>query len=214
MFYIIDEVAISKHGAFNQKGPSQLLSAFRHLFVTVALVFVCTIVCATGAFANYLDMTATPIYQSMIQVQMNYNSGKTYRVEWGSGSAEFPASSCYGAPNTCLYTIGNLQCHTVYEVRAKWKGRAWQYSSVRTNCGVPCPHGGWFDGANCQIGQAPAGTTAFIWGGNYYYTPRPPPARCPYPNSWFDSANCYVQAIPSGTQPFIWQNYWYYKAWP
>ena len=214
MIYFMNAVAISKRSAFKQAALGQRLPAFRHLFVALAVAFFSAIICAGEALADYLDLNVSPVYQAMIQVQMNYNSSKTYRVQWGSGSAEFGASSCYGAPNTCLYTIGNLQCNTVYEVRAKWKGRAWRYSSVRTGCGDPCPRGGWFDGANCQIGTPPAGTTAFIWGGNYYYTPLPPPNRCPYPGSWFDSANCFVQVVPAGVQPFIWSNYWYYKAYP
>jgi hypothetical protein len=83
-------------------------------------------------------------------------------------------------------------------------------------CAVKCPAGGWFDGANCQVGQAPSGTTAFIWGGNYYYSPKPPVPgpRCPLQGSWYDGANCFVKPVPAGVQPFIWLNHWYYKACP
>lgn len=74
-----------------------------------------------------------------------------------------------------------------------------------------CPQGGTWDTANCHIGFAPAGTSAFIWGGNYYYSPLPGNS-CPYPGSWFDGANCFVQEVPEGVQPFIWANGWYYAS--
>jgi hypothetical protein len=224
---LIIECGISERGTSKQKQlcemPARSRAARRLTPITALLYSFCAVLVMTGLFprdarADYLDMMLSPVYQG-IQVQMNYKQGKTYRVEWSidnsySATGEVEASNCYGAPNTCLYTTSNLQCNTTYHVRAKWKGRAWRYGSVRTQCGVPCPRGGWFDGANCQIGTPPAGTTAFIWGGNYYYTPLPPPNRCPYPGSWFDTANCFVQAVPPGVQPFIWANYWYYKAYP
>lgn len=74
-----------------------------------------------------------------------------------------------------------------------------------------CPRGGMFDGANCKIGNPPAGTSAFLWNDNYYYTPLPGNS-CPYPGSYFDGANCFVQDVPEGTDPFIWNNAWYYAA--
>lgn len=78
------------------------------------------------------------------------------------------------------------------------------------SCQNPCPSGGKFDGANCYMGSAPAGTKAFLYAGNYYYTPAGP-GRCPMPGSRFDGANCLVQPAPKGTSPFIYDNNWYYK---
>lgn len=78
-------------------------------------------------------------------------------------------------------------------------------------CDDPCPAGGYYDGANCQMGEAPAGTTAFIWGDAYYHTPLPG-NQCPLPGSFFDGANCWVDDVPEGMDPFIWANHWYYSA--
>jgi hypothetical protein len=75
-------------------------------------------------------------------------------------------------------------------------------------CLTPCPKIGSYDGANCWVGQPPAGTQAFIWATNFYYTPVNG-NQCPLPGSSYDGANCFVKAIPSGTSPFIWANNWY-----
>lgn len=77
-------------------------------------------------------------------------------------------------------------------------------------CQNPCPHGGNFDGANCYMGTPPSGTKAFIYGGNYYYTPVGANS-CPKGGSRFDGANCFVQPVPKGTKPFIYANNWYYQ---
>ncbi len=82
--------------------------------------------------------------------------------------------------------------------------------AVAQSLDYACPQGGYFDGANCQLGAAPAGTTAFVWGGNYYYTALPGNI-CPYPGSWYDGANCFVYKVPEGVNPFIWANHWYYS---
>jgi hypothetical protein len=76
-------------------------------------------------------------------------------------------------------------------------------------CTTPCPYLGSYDGANCQVGQPPAGTSAFIYANNFYYTPMNGNPKCPKPGSWFDSANCFVMTIPPQTTPFIWANWWY-----
>jgi hypothetical protein len=71
-----------------------------------------------------------------------------------------------------------------------------------------CPYLGVYDGANCNVGQPPAGTTAFIYANNFYYTPLPV-NLCPVPGSWYDGANCFVTTIPSQALPFIYKNNWY-----
>jgi len=77
-------------------------------------------------------------------------------------------------------------------------------------CLSPCPYGGVFDGANCQLGKAPAGTNAFLYKGTFYYTPLS--GNTCLPGSWFDGANCNVQEVPTGATPFIYANYWYFAA--
>ena len=199
------------------------------LLYSLQTILVITTISASIAHADYLDMSlsATKYY---IIVSMNYYQNATYKVKWkksnNSSWTEEPDQDAYAGlqsgnctTTSCSYWIDNLSCNTSYKVRAKMEGRGWRTKSISTSgCGtVACPYGGWFDGANCQIGKAPDGTTAFIWGGNYYYTPLPSPNRCPYrpyPNSGFDLANCYVQPVPAGVLPFIWANHWYYVAYP
>jgi hypothetical protein len=208
-------------------GVAKLNDVFRmNTIVKLCVVLVITTIPASVAHANYLDMSLSATNNNIV-VAMNYLSGKTYKVEWKKSSQPWWQSWTRGpdlyagnctTTTKCYYYIG-VSCNTSYRVRAKIAGRGWRTDSITTGgCGpVACPKGGWFDGANCQIGKAPDGTTAFIWGGNYYYTPLPLPNRCPYrpyPNSGFDGANCYVQAVPAGVHPFIWQNYWYYSAYP
>lgn len=112
--------------------------------------------------------------------------------------------------------MSGLQCETEYKIRIKRNGYSYDTETFTTSacaCSDPCPSGGWYDGANCQVGQAPAGTTAFIYSNNYYYTPLAGNS-CPYPGSWYDGANCYVQAVPADVSPFIWANHWYYVSCP
>ena len=77
------------------------------------------------------------------------------------------------------------------------------------DCANPCPHGGMYDSVHCYVGTPPAGTTPFIWGGNYYYTPIGT-SFCPMSGSWYDGANCYVGDAPDDLDPFIWSGNWYY----
>lgn len=77
-----------------------------------------------------------------------------------------------------------------------------------TACTNPCPYLGSYDGANCWVGQPPAGTTAFIFSTNFYYTPVNG-NQCPAAGSSYDGANCFVKPIPPQTSPFIWANMWY-----
>lgn len=70
---------------------------------------------------------------------------------------------------------------------------------------------GSYDFANCFVGTPPPGTTAFISGGQFYYTPING-NQCPLPGSEFDGANCWVMTIPTNAEPFIWSNNWYVKT--
>jgi hypothetical protein len=120
-----------------------------------------------------------------------------------SGGAPFSFNVPSIAPgfHTLQVDVTNLSGVTGMSVQATLR-------AVCREC-EPCPIIGSYDGANCQIGQAPAGTSAFIYNNNFYYTPAPGNS-CPLPGSWFDSANCYVMPVPPGTTPFIWQSTWWY----
>lgn len=123
------------------------------------------------------------------------------------GSNYFSGTQYAGFPTEC----GGVD----YKIRVKRNAFSYQTITKKTSACDPadmCPYGGWYDGANCQIGQAPAGTTAFTYNGAYYYTYASGAEKCPYPGSFDDSANCFVQWIPSGADAFIYQNHWYYQA--
>jgi len=131
-------------------------------------------------------------------------------------------SVCGGVQVTHTATTGNttaggttgrvvpLACEETYRVRVR-RGLLHDTDTFTFDCPCadPCPDGGWFDGANCQMGQAPAGTTAFVWGNGYYHTALPGNV-CPLPGSYYDGANCRVSTVPAGVDPFINNNHWYY----
>jgi hypothetical protein len=113
--------------------------------------------------------------------------------------------------------LSGLQANTAYTVKVRkslFSSATVTFTTDTCGCAVPCPYGGWYDGANCLVGQAPVGSTAFIYAGNYYYSPLPMGTTCPYAGSWYDGANCYVDNVPTGAAGFIWLNHWYYKACP
>lgn len=109
------------------------------------------------------------------------------------------------------YTIRGASGGEPEVVRSARKTAAGQGGGEQAPCANPCPHGGSFDGANCYVGSPPAGTNAFLYAGNYYYTPAPG-RSCPRPGSRFDGANCLVAQAPKQAGPFIWSNNWYYQA--
>ena len=145
---------------------------------------------------------------------------RDYTVCWKDADAS--GSVCSGVEVVHTATTANtgaggftgrvvpLVCDETYEVRVK-RGLSHDTRELYFDCPCsdPCPDGGWFDGANCQIGQAPSGTTAFVWGNGYYHTPLPGNV-CPLQGSYYDGANCRVSTVPSGVDPFISNNYWYY----
>jgi hypothetical protein len=70
----------------------------------------------------------------------------------------------------------------------------------------PCPlAGSQFDGSNCWVATAPAGTTPFVWQGTQLYHTPASGNSCPLAGSHFDGTNCKVATAPAGTTPFIWQ---------
>lgn len=180
---------------------------------------------STISHADYLELDAQP-YQNSVTLSWNGYFNKTFVVQyklasqgmfgWQTVSNSVTVNQVQvGSGYRWYFGVNGLNCNMDYDFRVRMKGRLWRRVSARTiGCGnVPCPHGGHYDGANCQIGMAPYGSTAFIWGGNYYYTALPG-NQCPFPGSWYDGANCFVQQIPPGVTPFIWSNYWYYQSYP
>ena len=132
-----------------------------------------------------------------------------------------PVSSCTG-PN-CFSTARNFAKTGL----TLWPGTHTLSVLVHNNggyCGVSikatltarcaecerCPTVGQWDGANCFIGKALTGTSAFQFANNFYYTPLRG-NLCPLTGSHFDGANCFVMTIPPSTAPFIWDNGWYVK---
>ncbi len=89
-------------------------------------------------------------------------------------------------------------------------------TAVQPPCATPCPYGGTFDGANCQLAAAPPGTTPFIWEGNFYYSKVAGANPCPFAvgsyDVWFDGANCFVDIpVSAGATPFLWDRYYYFE---
>lgn len=181
--------------------------------------------CSSFALADYLDLSAQP-YQNSVSLSWNGYHGQTFVVKYKESSQGMfswttisnnvtQAHVMVGAGFRWYYDVTGLQCNTSYDFKVRMKGRLARTVTVETTgCGgEPCPQGGYYDGANCQIGMAPHGSNAFIYDGNYYYTALPG-NQCPYPGSWYDGANCFVQAVPPGVTPFIWANHWYYQAFP
>ncbi len=102
---------------------------------------------------------------------------------WGGNY--YLARACTNCSNPCPYagTFDGANCYLF-----SWPGVSpfvyqnnWYYQPVWYPNG-PCPHvayNNWtlqsaqpsFDGANCYLGSAAPGQTAFVWGNNYYQTP-------------------------------------------
>jgi len=66
---------------------------------------------------------------------------------------------------------------------------------------------GSYDSVNCYVGTPPSGTTAFIWGEYFYYTPLPGNV-CPV-GLGFDGVNCGYLKVPANCSPFIYSNNFY-----
>lgn len=72
-----------------------------------------------------------------------------------------------------------------------------------------CPLGGWFDGAHCYVGSAPANTEAFLTDTQYGYSPEEF-ADCDFGDTVLRSGDCAAGDIPEGVDAFVWSNNWYY----
>jgi hypothetical protein len=181
------------------------------------------------ALADYLELSGNPdtsLPKTHVALSWNgYDSSQTFIVKYKKSSqllwkekdkvTKSDPSLAIGNGGTWIYRIGGLECNTKYDFKVRMKGRGWRDVSVKTQgCGsTACPHGGEFDSANCYLGAAPTGTTAFIHNNRYYYTPLNGNS-CPFPGSSFDGANCFVKSVAPSTQPFTYGNGWYYAAYP
>jgi hypothetical protein len=186
----------------------------------IVMFIVFLVLSSSPSFAYKLGLTVSVKGQNEIDASWNSFSGKTFYVTYkkSSSSTWEPEAECKGC-NSSGGRDGaffkNLDCGTQYDVKVMRSGFWWHHKSATTsacviNAATACPKGGWFDGANCQIGKAPSGTTAFIYANNYYYTALAGNS-CPYAGSYYDGANCFVSSVPSGVKPFIYANNWYYE---
>ena len=195
---------------------------YKKIFTAAVLVF---LIMSKTAWADYLELSVTKDSwdNSLLGVSFKGASDKSFIIKfrkvgtsnWDVEEVDEDHPDITVAGSYFSTNLGPLECGTEYQVKVKRKGRGYRSVNETTRgCGVnPCPHGGYFDQEHCQIGQAPAGTDAFISEGYYYYTPINTNS-CPYPGSWFDGAHCQVQQVPSGATPFIHLNHWYYIAYP
>lgn len=127
---------------------------------------------------------------------------------WAVGVAYVITNNVYGGIEDAWQGVTLKQMRTTYENKytplvIDLIDNFNQNPSLALNC--PC---GGYDGANCYVGTAPSGTTAFIYSNNFYYTPING-NQCPLGGSSFDGANCFVRSIPSNTTGFIYNNSWY-----
>lgn len=79
-------------------------------------------------------------------------------------------------------------------------------STLSPVCPNPCGGVGLFDGANCQVGQPPAGRTAVV--STRYFGYVPVSGGCPSGGLPRDGL-CAMGAVPSGRAPFVHADYWY-----
>lgn len=155
-------------------------------------------------------------------------SKPAYQFRWlADGSSQYQEGSDTASP----VRIGGLKPSTSYLIGIKVYSKRtrggvaqleryrWACGSVRATtkslaanyCGEATWHDGskvqakW-DGANCHVRKAPAGSNPFIWDSKYYISSTPS-TDCPMGSH--DGANCYVVRKP--TSGFIWENGFYQK---
>ncbi len=127
---------------------------------------------------------------NQVSYPANYDGANCYLGHFGPnpfiwGGNYYLAAACQNCANPCPYagTFDGANCYLF-----SWPGveefvwsNNWYYKPVWHPNG-PCPHKvynnwtnqwvqPWYDGANCYVGSASAGQTAFVWGNNYYQTP-------------------------------------------
>lgn len=83
------------------------------------------------------------------------------------------------------------------------------YSRIEGDPAGPCPYGGSFDGANCVVGQPPAGHVAKLVNGDYYLEPH----ACPDGGTWDRELKaCLLKEFPGGTAVFGYAGGLYYST--
>ncbi|HXU46075.1 MAG TPA: serine protease [Thermoanaerobaculia bacterium] len=127
---------------------------------------------------------------SLVNYPATFDGANCYFGNFGPnpfiwGGNYYLAAACQNCSNPCPYNgiFDGANCYLF-----SWPGVSpfvwsnnWYYKPV-WNPGGKCPHkayNNWtnqwvqptFDGANCYLGSAAAGQTAFVWGNNYYQSP-------------------------------------------
>lgn len=175
-------------------------------------------------------LNCNPVGSDKLDCHFNFHAGTKFQIKWREsgvwpyGWQKYDFTTDQDGVNH--FWVINLNCETDYNVRVRRKWYSYSTETFKTGqcpcVGPPCPLGGHYDGANCQIGVPGGNAKAFIHNNNYYYTGpdyditttfqgvTTTSKVCAYPGSHWDGANCFVMAVPSGAAPFIWKNHWYY----
>ncbi len=121
------------------------------------------------------------------------------------------------APQCPVGSFDSLNCHVASiaseSATAFVEGDSLYVAQCDPLCPSACPYLGEFDGANCLVGEPPAGATASISNGDYSYGAfgNNPATACPV-GSWVSPGRCRWQAVPPSVQPFVYQNRYYARA--
>ncbi len=114
-----------------------------------------------------------------------------------------------------------MECGVEYRIRLK-NGMFFDEVYFEQHCPPPppppepctdCPFGGWYDGANCQVGTAPEGTQA---GYNAYidaWTYSPDEGGCGWGDLELRDGSCVFEYVPEGAEGWalpLDTNGWYY----
>lgn len=204
----------------------------------LAAVFICMICFKAQGDIGTCTVTGVFPKEAILTIKIdpgymivNDPSNPAYRVRWWDGSSsqyqeeKFTASpiKISGLKPASSYLMGIR----AYSKRTsggllKLERYRWACGSVRVTtkavadnyCGQATWHDGGkvqakWDGENCYVRKAPAGSSPFIWDAKYYISSTPS-TDCPM--GGHDGANCYVVKKP--TSGFIWENGFYQKPGP
>ncbi len=140
-----------------------------------------------------------------------YSSLEYYEENGVNAWFIYPASLYYGYLEEDWYKINLIIRPDIYQTSINYRIAYSEDDMYGQTCSII----GSYDGSNCYIGSAPAGTNAFFYtygSGNTYcmYTPVNG-NQCPLSGSVYDGANCRFLQIPSGAEKFLYNNGWYVK---
>ena len=192
-----------------------------------------SVVASPGVF-----LSATPIGEDTVELEWNLNANNSFndvfQICWKEAGAWWPICSSNSlilfeseveslGDDHFSFVVDGLDCDTAYRFKV-YAGNSWElgygfhkltydHTTITFpcdwDCFDECPFGGLVDGDGCQYGVPPAGTEAFVYDYNYYYTPV---GTCPMRGSYFDGANCFLQRVSGRVSPFIHNNSFYYHA--